>query len=157
MAYGKQIRLYAIRMRDGDERGSGRDNSRTVCLLAPRLGVGAHGRDVREIDRVILIGKMVADSGEVPGRTGVPAGTVLYKVLWAGFPPEIATREEEDDIPCGHRWILCPGTSVPGYESIGAGEAEAAEDRAAAAAEDDENSDDEVGMRTRDEPGGAVM
>ena len=29
------------------------------------------------------------------------AGTVLYKVLWQGFPPEVATWEEEDDIPCG--------------------------------------------------------
>ena len=29
-----------------------------------------------------LIGKMVADGGEVPGREGtrIPAGTVLYKV-----------------------------------------------------------------------------
>ena len=37
------------------------------------------------------------------GRTGVKAGTLLYKVLWAGFPPDIATWEEEDDIPCGER------------------------------------------------------
>ena len=29
------------------------------------------------------------------------AGTVLYKVLWEGWPEELATREEEDDIPCG--------------------------------------------------------
>ena len=51
-----------------------------------------------------LIGKMVADGGEVPGREGqerLEAGTVLYKVLWEGFPPEVATWEEEDDIPCG--------------------------------------------------------
>ena len=26
---------------------------------------------------------------------------MLYKVLWQGFPPEIATWEEEDQIPCG--------------------------------------------------------
>ena len=26
---------------------------------------------------------------------------MLYKVLWQGFPPEVATWEEEDDIPCG--------------------------------------------------------
>ena len=53
-----------------------------------------------EIDR--LIGKMIANGTSVPGREGeaIPAGTVLYKVLWAGFPPEIATWEEEDDIPC---------------------------------------------------------
>ena len=51
-----------------------------------------------------LIGKMVlvADGvTEVPGRTNVKAGTILYKVLWEGFPPEIATWEDEDDIPCG--------------------------------------------------------
>lgn len=50
-----------------------------------------------------LIGKMVADGGEVPGHEGkkIPAGTILYKVLWEGFPPEIATWEEEDSIPCG--------------------------------------------------------
>jgi hypothetical protein len=40
---------------------------------------------------------MVAE-GEVPGRTRVKAGTVLYKVLWEGYPPEIATWEEEGDI-----------------------------------------------------------
>ena len=55
------------------------------------------------IERVI--DKMVADGKtEVPGRSGVPAGTVLYKVLWEGWPPELGigvTWEEEDDIPCG--------------------------------------------------------
>lgn len=40
-----------------------------------------------------LIGKMVS-TGEVPGRSSVKAGTVLYKVLWKGYPPEIATWEE---------------------------------------------------------------
>ena len=46
---------------------------------------------------------MVADGGDVPGREGeeVAAGTVLYKVLWEGWPPEIATWEEEDQVPCG--------------------------------------------------------
>ena len=46
---------------------------------------------------------MVADGGDVPGREGeeIAAGTVLYKVLWEGWPPEIATWEEEDQVPCG--------------------------------------------------------
>lgn len=44
-----------------------------------------------------LIGKMVS-TGEVPGRGSVKAGTVLYKVLWKDFPPEIATWEEESAI-----------------------------------------------------------
>ena len=51
-----------------------------------------------------LIGKMVADGSVVPGHEGQEvhkAGTVLYKVLWQGFTPEVATWEEEDDIPCG--------------------------------------------------------
>ena len=49
-----------------------------------------------------LIGKMVADGKtEVPGRARIKAGTVLYKVLWEGWPEELATWEEEEDIPCG--------------------------------------------------------
>ena len=55
-----------------------------------------------EIER--LIGRMVADgSSDVPGRApgSIAAGTVLYRVLRAGWPPEIATWEEEDSIPCG--------------------------------------------------------
>ncbi|KAL1502948.1 hypothetical protein AB1Y20_011019 [Prymnesium parvum] len=49
-----------------------------------------------------LVGKMVADGKtEVPGRTSIRAGTVLYKVLWEGWPEELATWEEEEDIPCG--------------------------------------------------------
>ena len=45
---------------------------------------------------------MVADgpgrSVAVPGRAPVPKGTVLYRVLWQGYPPEIATWEKESDI-----------------------------------------------------------
>ena len=52
--------------------------------------------EVFDIDR--LIGKMVACGGEVPGRTDVAAGTVLYKVLWKGFPPDCATWEDEEDL-----------------------------------------------------------
>ena len=39
---------------------------------------------------------------QVPGRSDkFPVGTTLYKVLWKGWPPEIATWEEENHIPCG--------------------------------------------------------
>lgn len=42
---------------------------------------------------------MVAEKDvEVPGRQGVKPGTVLYKVLWKDFPPEIATWENADTI-----------------------------------------------------------
>tara|TARA_B110000046_G_C12652995_1_gene257418 strand:- start:294 stop:476 length:183 start_codon:yes stop_codon:yes gene_type:complete len=34
----------------------------------------------------------------VPGRTGVKAGTILFKVLWEGYPEEIATWEDADNI-----------------------------------------------------------
>ena len=44
-----------------------------------------------------LLGKIVAE-GEVPGRQNVKVGTVLYKVLWEGFPPECATWENESVI-----------------------------------------------------------
>ena len=44
-----------------------------------------------------LLGKMVAE-GEVPGRQNVKVGTLLYKVLWEGFPPECATWEDESVI-----------------------------------------------------------
>ena len=44
-----------------------------------------------------LLGRMVVD-GDVPGRGKVKKGTVLYKVLWEGYPPEIATWEDESQI-----------------------------------------------------------
>ena len=48
---------------------------------------------------------MVSDGKtEVPGRGVVRAGTVLYEVLWEGWPPELGigvTWEDEEDIPCG--------------------------------------------------------
>ena len=83
---------------------------------------------------VRLIGKMVADGGDVPGREGtaIPAGTVLYRVLWEGFPPEIATWEEEADILCGEVDF------VGNYEAALEAEAEVDED-------DDEEEDVEDG------------
>ena len=77
---------------------------------------------------------MTADGSEVPGREGqaIEAGTILYKVLWEGFPPEIATWEEESDIPCGEVDF------VGDYEA-----ALEAEDAADAAADDEEGDDEE--------------
>ena len=55
--------------------------------------------ETEKFDIECLLGMMVVEAGvEVPGRTGVKPGTVLYKVLWKDFPPEIATWEDEDTI-----------------------------------------------------------
>ena len=40
------------------------------------------------------------------------AGTVLYKVLWEGWPEELATREEEDDIPAPSSTLGCTTDDV---------------------------------------------
>ena len=74
-------------------------------------------------------GKTCAPGHE--GRDPHPEGTILYKVLWEGFPPEVATWEEEDVIPCGEVDFVAE------YEA--ALEAEDAED----AADDDGESDGE--------------
>ena len=73
-----------------------------------------------------LIGKMVADGGDVPGREGeeIAAGTVLYKVLWEGWPEELATWEEEDDIPCGEEDFVAHYNAA--QEAQEAGETEGA-------------------------------
>ena len=66
----------------------------------------------------------------MPGREGekVPAGTVLYKVLWEGFPPEIATWEEEDQIPCGEvDFVEQYEASLAEEEAEGEAEAEESE------------------------------
>ena len=82
-----------------------------------------------------LIGKMVADgSTEVPGRSGIKAGTVLYRVLWEGWPEDLATWEEEEDIPCGEVDFVMQ------YEAA----QEAPEVEEAAEAGSDSASDDEV-------------
>ena len=85
------------------------------------------------IDR--LIDRMVADGGEVPGRTGVKAGTVLYKVLWDGWPEEIATWEEEENIPCGEVDFVAQ------YDALMDGEGA---DGAAERDSDGDSSDDEA-------------
>jgi hypothetical protein len=114
---------------DGDSGLEGRetenDGKRRARKVAANGGKGGKGKKRKRANIVSLhgwewdadedfiieriIGKMVAEEGvEIPGR-GMPGrgeddikpGEVLYKVLWEGFPPEIATWEEEDAIPCG--------------------------------------------------------
>ena len=63
----------------------------------------------------------------MPGRTNIKAGTVLYKVLWDGFPPEIATWEEEEDIPCGEVDFVAQYEGAQ-EAAAGAGVVEAASD-----------------------------
>ena len=82
-----------------------------------------------------LIGRMVADGSEVPGRSNIAAGTVLYKVLWDGWPEEIATWEEEDQIPCGEFDFVAQ------YDALVAG---ADADGAADGDSDGDSSDDET-------------
>ena len=78
-----------------------------------------------------LIGKMVSQ-GEVPGRANVKAGTVLYKVLWKDFPPEIATWEEEscvhDDYIDQYEAELEAEEELEGGESDGEASESEAED-----------------------------
>lgn len=122
------------RRKVGGAGGKGKKRGRgAICSLH---GWEWGADELFEIDS--LIGKMLADGGDVPGRTRVPAGTVLYKVLWAGFPPEIATWEEEDDIPCGEIDFVAE------YE---AGlEVEEAADRAAAEEEADSDGEQDAGQ-----------
>ena len=56
---------------------------------------------------------------------------MLYKVLWEGFPPEIATWETEDDIPCGEVDF------VGDYEEALAKDEEVLAEEAAAMAEEE--------------------
>ena len=53
---------------------------------------------------------------------------MLYKVLWEGFPPEIATWEEEDQIPCGEvDFVEQYEASLAEEEAEGEAEAEESE------------------------------
>ena len=90
-----------------------------------------------------VIGKMVAEEGvEIPGR-GLPGwgkgdikpGELLYKVLWEGFPPELATWEEEEDVPCGEVDFVAE------YEALLAEEEEAGQAAGADASDSDSDSD----------------
>ena len=76
-----------------------------------------------------LLDRMVADGATtvVPGRAGMKAGTVLYKVLWEGWPEELATWEEEEDIPCGEVDFVAQYEDAQ-EAAAGAGAVEAASD-----------------------------
>ena len=82
-----------------------------------------------------LVDRMVADgSTDVPGRGRIKAGTVLYKVLWEGWPEELATWEEEEDIPCGEVDFVAQFEAAQ----------EAKEEAEVAEVASDSESDDEV-------------
>eukprot|EP00966_Prymnesium_polylepis_P077184 1788044-Prymnesium_polylepis.1 len=85
------------RRKDADNAGepNQRKKSKSKVKMVQYKGWEWPANKKFEIEK--LIGKMVAE-GEVPGRQNIEAGTVLYKVLWVGFPPEIATWEEESGI-----------------------------------------------------------
>jgi len=53
-------------------------------------------------------------------------GREIYKCLWEGFPPEIATWEDEDDIPCGE--VDFVGQYEEGLEAEQAEEADGDDD-----------------------------
>ena len=122
----RKVRERKVAAGSGGKKGSGKKRKKGKI-------VELHGWEWDETEEFIierLIGKMVADGvTPVPGRTNVPAGTVLYKCLWEGFPPEMATWEDEDDVPCGE-------VDFVGQYEAGLAEEEAA--RAAGAAEDAE-------------------
>ena len=83
--------------RDDDGRGSSgkKKKAKSKRKIVSFKGWEWYETEKFEIEK--LIGKMVAE-GAVEGREGVEAGTVLYKVLWKGYPPEIATWEDESII-----------------------------------------------------------
>ena len=90
-----------------------------------------------------IIGKMVVQEGvEIPGR-GMPGrgegdikpGDILYKVLWEGFPPEIATWEEEEDVPCGEVDFVAEyeaGLAAEAADEVDGGSDSESDDEAAA-------------------------
>ena len=94
---GRGIRRRKVaRDDDGSGHGGGKKKKgKSKRKIISYLGWEWYETEKFEIEK--LIGKMVAE-GEVPGRENVKAGTVLYKVLWKGYPPEIATWEEESSI-----------------------------------------------------------
>ena len=115
----------------GSKGGKGGKKKKVVSLH------GWEWEETEEFEIEALIGKMVADGvTEVPGRTGVKACTLLYKVLWKGFPPDIATWEEEDQIPCGEQDFIAE------YEA-GLDEEEAGEGAEDSDGESDAESDGE--------------
>jgi len=82
-----------------------------------------------EFEVEAIIGKMIADGGEVEGRGKVRKGTVLYRVLWEGYPPEIATWENRRGLPV---------TMVDAYEAALEAEADLEAEEAREIAEEEE-------------------
>ena len=77
----------------GSAQGGKKKKAKSMRKIISYLGWEWYETEKFEIEK--LIGKMAAvGPSSVPGRLGIKAGTVLYKVLRCGYPPEIATWEE---------------------------------------------------------------
>ena len=87
-------------------------------LASLEFGVHVELPDQKAADRLRVA--MGHGTTQVPGRAGIKAGTVLYKVLWEGWPEELATWEEEDDIPCGEVDFVAQFDAA--HEAVEAGE-----------------------------------
>eukprot|EP00966_Prymnesium_polylepis_P243819 5638864-Prymnesium_polylepis.1 len=93
---GRGVRRRKVaRDDDGSGKSGQKKKAKSTRKVVSYKGFEWFATEKFEIDK--LIGKMVAE-GEVPGRQNVKKGTVLYKVLWKGYPPECATWEDESGL-----------------------------------------------------------
>ena len=93
---GRGVRRRQVARDDDGSGGAGKKKkAKSKRKIVSYKGWEWHETEKFEIEK--LLGKMVSE-GEVLGRGNVTVGTVLYKVLWRGYPPEIATWEEEATI-----------------------------------------------------------
>ena len=118
---GRGVRRKKVaRDDDGSAQGGKKKKSKSKRKIISYLGWEWYETEKFEIEK--LIGKMTAvGPSSVPGRSGIKEGTVLYKVLWSGYPPEIATWEEvsviHDDFIDAYEAGLEAGEELEGAEA----------------------------------------
>ena len=118
---GRGVRRKKVaRDDDGSGQGGKKKKAKSKRKIISYLGWEWYETEKFEIEK--LIGKMTAvGPSSVPGRSGIKAGTVLYKVLWCGYPPEIATWEEvsviHDDFIDAYEAGLEAGEELEGAEA----------------------------------------